>query len=211
MTALSVLTNGCVARSGTRFRGGCLAKEIVLLDGRKAGVGVGAADEAELVGIDPEFGFHLETVLQRRARIFELQHFGLLDLCEVKVALVPAFEVRKFVIGRKERMRFAVSLDLRRFVKRLPTDAVLGILAVDPPAVEELDDREHAAVAQIAVVRERQDFGAGLFFGRGHPLPQIAGIGTTERRQSREWLDEARLCAVVAPDDVAVKVVSAGV
>jgi hypothetical protein len=57
-------------------------------------------------------------------------------------------------------------------------------------------------------VREGEDFGAGLFFDHGHPLPEVARIGTAERRQRRERLDEARLRAIVAPDDVAMKIVS---
>ena len=163
MTALSVLTNGCVARSGARLGGRRLAEEIVLLDGRKAGVRVGAADQAELVGIHAELGFQLEAVLERRTGVLEFQHLRLLHLGEVEVALVPALEVGEFVVGRKKRMRLAVALDLRGLVERLPAHAVLGIFAVDPLAGERLDDREHAAVAQIAVVREGEDFGAGLF------------------------------------------------
>ena len=172
---------------------------------------IGAADQTELVGIHPEFGFHLETVFERRTGVLKFQHLRLLDFGEVEVALVPALEVREFVVGRKKRMRLAVTLDLRGLVKRLPTNTVLGIFAVDPFAVERLDDREHAAVAQIAVVRKREDFGAGLFFGHRHPLPEVARIGAAERRQGRERLDEAGLRPVVAPDDVAMKIVSAGV
>src|SRR6185436_14230517 len=119
------------------------------------------------------------------------------ELGEVEVALVPALEVGEFIVGRKKRMRLAVTLDLRGLVERLPTNTALGIFTVDPSAGERLDDREHAAVAQIAVVREGEDFGAGLFFDHGHPLPQIAGIGTAERRQRRERLDEAGLRPVV--------------
>ena len=44
-----------------------------------------------------------------------------------------------------------------------------------------------------------------------HPLPQVARIGAAERRQRREGLDQAGLRAVVAPDDVAMKIVAAGV
>ena len=193
------------------FGGRRLAEEIILLDRREAGVRIGAADQAELVGVHPEFGFHLETVLERRACVLEFQHLRLLHFGEIEVALVPALEVREFIVGRQKRMRLAVALDLRGLVKRLPTHAVLGIFAVDPPAGERLDDREHAAVAQIAVVREGEDFGAGLFFGHRHPLPQVARIGTAERRQSRVGLDEAGLGPVVAPDDIAMKIVSAGV
>ena len=172
---------------------------------------IGAADQAELVGVHAELGFHLEAVLERRPGVLEFQHLRLLDFGEVEVALVPALEVRELIVGRQERMRLAVALDLRGFVERLPAHAVLGIFTVDPPAGEQLDDREHAAVAQIAVVREREDFGAGLFFGHRHPLPQVARIGAAERRQRRVRLDQAGFGAAVAPDDIAMKVVAAGI
>ena len=172
---------------------------------------IGAADQAELVGIHPEFGFHLEAVLERRTGVLELQHLRLLQLGQVEVALVPALEVREFVVGRKKRMGLAIAFDLRGFVKRLPAHTVLGIFAVDPLAVERFDDRKHPAVAQIAVVRQRENFGAGFFLDHRHPLPEIARIGTAERRQRGERLDEARLGAVVAPDDVAMKIVAASV
>ena len=45
----------------------------------------------------------------------------------------------------------------------------------------------------------------------GHPLPQVARIVAAERRQRGERLDQARLRAVVAEDDVAMKIVAAGV
>ena len=208
MTALSVLTKGCVARSAAWLGGRGLAEEIILLGGRQTGMRIGAADQTELVGVHPELGFHLETVLERRTGVLEFQHLRLLDFSEIEVALVPALEIREFVVGRQERMGLAVTLHLRGFVQRLPAHAVLGIFAVDPLAGERLDDRKHAAVAEIAVVRKREDFGTGLFFDHRHPFPQVARIGAAERRQGRERLDEARLRAIVAPDDVAMQIVS---
>ena len=91
-------------------------------------------------------------------------------------------EVRKLVVGRKKRMGLAVALDLGGFVERLPAGAVLGIFAVDPLAVERLDDRKHPAIAQIAVMGQREDFGAGFFLVHRHPFPKVAGIGASKRR-----------------------------
>ena len=145
MTALSVLTNGCVARSAARLRGRCLAEEILLLDRGEAGMRIGASDQAELVRVHPELGFHLEAVAQRRTPVLEFQHLGLLGDSEIEVALVPYLEVRKLIVRRQERMRFAVALDLRHLVERLPAHPVLGIFAVDTLAGERLDDREHDA------------------------------------------------------------------
>ena len=108
-------------------------------------------------------------------------------------------------------MGLAITFDLGGFVERLPTGAVLCIFAVDSFAGEKLDNRKHAAVAQIAVMRQSEDLGAGFFLAHGHPLPEVAGIGTSERWLGGEGLDQARLCAIVAPDDVAMKIVSPGI
>src|SRR5882757_8054049 len=154
---------------------------------------IGAAYETEFVGVHPKFGFHLETVLECRADVLKLQHLRPLDFREVEIALVPALEVREFIVGRKKRMRLAVTLDLCSLVKRLPTNAILGIFTVDPSTIERLDDREHAAVAQIAVMRKRKDFCAHLFFGRGHPLPEVARI--LPRIKVPQWLTLVRSAA----------------
>ena len=106
---------------------------------------VGAADETELVRIDAELGFQLEAVFERRARVFELEHLGLLRFAEIEIALVPALEVGELIVGRKERMGFAVAFDLRYFVERFPARAAFGVRAVDSVAGERLDDRETCA------------------------------------------------------------------
>ena len=129
---------------------------------------ISGADQPELIRIHPKLRFHLETVLERGTRILELQHLRLLHFREVEVALVPTLEVRELVVRRKERMRFAVAFDLRDFVERLPTHAILCICAIDLLAGERLDDREHAAVAQITVVRDGEDL-ARRFFPRTSP------------------------------------------
>ena len=105
-------------------------------------------------------------------------------------------------------MRLPIALDLGRFVERLPAHPVLGILTINLLPGERLDDREHAAIAQITVVRECEDLGAGLLFAHGHPFPQVAGIGAAERRLGGVRLDEAGLRAIVPEDDVPVQVVA---
>ena len=92
---------------------------------------VGAADQSELVRIDAELGFQLEAVLERRARVFELEHLGLFRFAEIEIALVPALEVGELIVGREERMGLAVAFDLRHFVERLPAGAAVGVGAVD--------------------------------------------------------------------------------
>ena len=172
---------------------------------------VGAANETELVRIDPELRFQLQAVLERRTRIFELEHLGLLRFAEIEIALVPALEVGELIVGRNKRMRFTVAFDLRQFVERLPARAAFRVRAVDSVAGKRLDDREHAPVAEIAVVRQRQNFAAGFFFRRSHPFPEIARIIGAQRRITGQWFDQPRAVAVFAKDDVSMKVVAAGV
>ena len=188
-----------------------LAEEIIFFDRGQPGVRVGAADQSELVRIDAKLCFELEPVLERRTRIFEFEHLGLLRFAEIEIALVPALEVGELIVRRKKRMRLAVAFDLRHFVERLPAGASVGVGAVDLVAGERLDDREHAAVAEIAVVRQGEHFAAGFFFGGSHPFPQVARIVAAERRIDRERLDQARALAVLTKDDVAMQVVAAGV
>ena len=120
---------GHAMRAGLLRRG--LAEEIVLLERGEAGVRVGAADEAELVGVRAELLLELEAVLQRRAGIFEFEHLLRLRHAAVEVALVPDLVVGELVVRREEGMRLAVALHLRRLVEPLPLRALLGILAVD--------------------------------------------------------------------------------
>ena len=211
IAALSVFTKGCVARLRARLGGRGFAKEVVLFHGGESGVRIGAADHAELVGIDAEFGFQLQAVLECGAGILEFQHRRLLQFSQVEIALVPTLEVGEFIVRRKERVRLAIALDLRHFVERLPAHPVLGVFAVDLLAGERLDDREHAPIAQIAVVRDREDLGSGFLFARGHPFPQVAGIGTAERWLGGERLDQAGLPSVVTENDVPVQVVAPGI
>ena len=171
---------------------------------------VGAADQPELVGVDAELGLQLEAVLERRARVLELQHLRLLRLGKVEVALVPALEIGELVVGRQQGMGFAVALHLGSLIEHLPAGALLGILAIDLLAGEGLDDREHRAVAQIAVVGDGENLAAGLVLVVLQPFPEIARI-VAPGRQRRKRHDLARLVAAVAENDVAVKVVAAGV
>src|SRR6266403_423876 len=105
-------------------------------------------------------------------------------------------------------MRLAVTLDLRGFEEVLPLGALLGILAVNLFAGERLDDREHAAIAQIAVVRDREHVAAGLLLIGGHPLPEIARVVAAARLLGGVRLNPAGLLPVVAKDDVALQIVS---
>ena len=158
-------------------------------------MGIGTADQAELVGVGAKLGFELEAVLQRRARILELEHLGRLRHAGIEIAEVPGLEVGELVIGRQRRMRFAVALGLRRLVEPFPPGALLDIFLVHRLAGEGLDQREHAAVGQVAVVGDRQHVAAGLVLIGLHPLPQVARIVAAERLQRRVGHDLVGLVA----------------
>ena len=50
---------------------------------------------------------------------------------------------------------------------------------------ERLDDGEHQAVAQVAVVRDGEDAAAGLLLVGVHPFPEVDGVVAAERRIAR--------------------------
>ena len=60
---------------------------------------IGTADQAELVGIYAEFGFHLEAVLECGTDILEFEHLRLFHLGQIEVTLVPPFVLCKFIVG----------------------------------------------------------------------------------------------------------------
>src|SRR5439155_14178429 len=97
------------------------------------------------------------------------------------------------------------------FVERLPARARFGVRAIDALAGKRLNDREHPAIAQIAVVSKRKQLSTRFLLGSRHPFPKIARVVAAERLLCGERLDEARLRAVVAPDNVAMQIVAAGV
>jgi hypothetical protein len=74
-------------------------------------VGVRHADHAELVGVDADLRFQFESALEPGTAIFTRQQLRGLGV-EVEVALVPVVVIGELVVGREQRMRFAVILDL---------------------------------------------------------------------------------------------------
>ena len=108
-------------------------------------------------------------------------------------------------------MRFPIPFDLRRFIQALPLRTRFRIFAIDRLAGEGLDDREHPAVGEIAVMGDRQHAPAGLVLVGRQPFPQIARIVAAERRHDRIRHDAAGLVGAIAEDHVAVEIVSAGV
>src|ERR1700719_1609620 len=100
-----------------RFVGGRLAEEIVAVSGGETGMRIGATDHPELVGIYAKLFFQLKTVLERGARVFELEHLRPLALAHVEVAFVPTLEIRELVVRGQEWVRFTIALHLGHFVE----------------------------------------------------------------------------------------------
>ncbi len=191
-----------------RLGAGVLAEEVVLLRRRQAGVAVRRADHSELVRVRPEFFFEHEATLQCFARVLLGQHLVRLAFGQIEVADVPGFVVGELVVGRQERMRFAVTLDLGDLVQRLPLGALLDVAAIQGTTGVLLVDGKHDAVGEVAVVRERQDGAAGLRLVVLHPLVEVERIGAADGSLRRVGNHQAGLVGTVTKDDIAVKVVS---
>ena len=80
---------------------GMLAKKVLLLDGRKRGVRVGAADHAKLEGINAKLLFKHKASLQRGPRILPLQHLRLFEFGSIEIRPVPSLIIGKLVVGRE--------------------------------------------------------------------------------------------------------------
>lgn len=165
---------------------------------------VGGAHQGELVGIDAELLFQLETIAERRERILVLQHLRLFCLAHIQVAFIPPLVISKFVIWRKKGMGLAITFYLGGFVEALPVCALFGIFAVDGFASKGFDQWKHGAVRKISVVRDCEYFSTGLLFVSGHPLPQVTGVVAAIGRSSRVGFDLAGFAGIVAKDQVAV-------
>ncbi len=209
-TGLWILEEGLghALRAGLLRRG--LAEEVLFLHGGEAGVRVAAADHAELVRVRAQLRFEQEAVLERRARVFVFKHILCLRNAAVEIALVPDLKAGELVIGREVGVRLAGALGLGHLIEPLPLGACLGIGLVDL-LTEGLDNREHGAIAQISVVGDGEHLAAGLLFCGSHPFPEVLGVVASERLQRGVGFNEACLHAVLAEDDIAVKVVAARV
>ena len=108
--------------------------------------------------------------------------------------------VGELVVGRQQRMGLRLALDLLDLDQPLVAVARGGPGRVDRPAEAVDVGRIHPAVGEVGVVRDRQQFVAGLAL-RVHPLPQVFGMPGVERRERL-----VRHLGAVAEIDVAVQV-----
>ena len=102
-------------------------------------------------------------------------------------------------------MGFAVALDLGGFDERLEPGSHRRQFPGERLAVEGLH-REHAAVAQVAVVGDRQHLATGLLLELGQVLPEVFRILAVELRERQGAVRDAR---IAAEEHVAVQVVAA--
>ena len=166
---------------GIGFDHGVLAPPVVFVGGCQTGVGVGGADHAELEGIDAKARLHLEPHHERGACVFVALTFGeirgpfLGGQVVGSLAPRPCLEIGKLVIGRQDRVRLRIALDLSHLVDRLPPLAGARVLDVDGVAVE-VHGQEHPAVREVAVMRDGEHLAARLALVAVEVRPEILDI-----------------------------------
>ncbi len=173
------------------------AKIVRLGMGCRRAVRIAGADEAELVRVVAARVLHRQAVLVRLANIAAVQPGRAIDAAE---QILQNLVAREFVVGRQRRVRFRRALELLDLGQRLVVHPRLRPGRVDRPALAVDFQREHDAVGQIGVVRDRQQLVARLALAV-HPVPQILRMTRIDRgeRQRRNLLR-------VLEDDVAVQV-----
>ena len=175
-----------------------MTSEIVRLPvGRCGAVCVAGADEAELVRVVALRVLHRETVLQRLADIAAVQPRGPIDAAQEIFQDLVAGEL---VVWRERRMRFRRALELLDLGERLVVDPRLRPRSVDRPAFAVDFQREHDAVGEVRVVRDRQQLVPCLAL-LVHPVPQVLRMTRVDRGERHR-----RNLLRVFKDDVAVHV-----
>ena len=139
-----------------------------------------------------------------RTGVLVLEHPGLLDLGIGHVVPIPSLVVGEPVVRRKQGMRFAVALNLRRFDHRLPA-AAQGRILRGHGASGEVGLGEHDAVGEIGVVGNGQHPAARAALVVVHVAPQVGGIVAVELRVGLHLRDARK---TVSKNQVAVDVVS---
>jgi hypothetical protein len=186
---------------------GMLAEEVVLVGSGKRGVRVGRSDDAVFVRIDPGALLDRQPALQRLAHIAAGVVARLGWLVVEQVVLVPAQRAVacEFIVGRQERVRLAVALDLGDLDDRFVAGAAPRVARAHRTAAG-FHQLPHQPVRQVAVVRDRQNVPAGGFFIALHIVPQRFGRGVAAIVERQHGLD---LVDRVAENHVAVQVVAA--
>jgi hypothetical protein len=182
-----------------------LAEEIVFVTGCQRGVAIRRSDHPELVRIRPGLFFDRQAALQCLTQIFASQHGISLGAREREVADFPSVdpEIRKFIVGGKERMGLAVPLDLRYFHNRLMLRAPPRIFGGHRPAAG-IRHFEHQSVGQVRIMRNGQNLAAGRLLIGVHIVEQSANRGG----QTGIGQNLGRPLDTVAKHDHAVQIVA---
>ena len=144
------------------------AKEIGLSI-RHAGVmRVGAGDDSHLIGIVAARLLHRDTVLVGLAHETAGDR-GNLSL-RIAKQIVEQLVIRELVIGREQRMRLRLTLDLLDLGQPLIAIPGCGPGSIDWTPLLVYVDREHVAVREVRVVRDGKQLVAGLSLPV-HPVP----------------------------------------
>ncbi len=80
-------------------------------------------------------------------------------------------------------MRLAIALHLGDLEQRLPARAALGVVSGHGLALDGLC--KHDAVADVGIVRDRQDVAAGLLLIVGQKAPESLGIRAVKRAEGQ--------------------------
>ena len=184
-----------------------LAEVIAVISRSEAGVAVGRADHPVLIGVHPGALGDQQPPLQRLADIGAGLHIRRGLFREIEIAQFPPgiAIAGEFVVGRHERMAFAVPLDLGDLDQRFARRPAPGIGRAHRPAGW-VAEHEHHAVGQVGVVRDGQRLAAGGLLVLVEIVPQPVGLGRVIGGERRELGHPA---ATIAIDHVAVQVVAA--
>ena len=158
-------------------------------------MGVGGADQAELVGVHANPGFDLEAVLDGLANITAIEFRDRRGRADVPLHDLEAGEL---VVRREQRMRFGRAFHLCDFGEWFVAGAEFGPGAVDRGAVPHRA-LVHRAVGAVGIVRdgERLEPPTALLV---HPSPEVFGVLGIERGVGELG------CVVAGEDHVAVEV-----
>ena len=181
-----------------------LTEEILFAGRRQGRVRIRRGHQAVLVGIDAQLLAEFQADLEGRAGILILQHLRRLRSVTGDIAGIPGLEVGELIIGRQERVRLFVTLHLRDFMQRLPTNTFLCVFAGHRFALGR-KFAEHQAVRQVAVMRYRKRLATGLFFIPREIIPELFRVGAVKHRERQRLRG---LLRTVAMDDDAMLVVA---